>query len=174
MKTSTLKLLNVSLLITRTSPRWAGQSMSRWVHLKSSLSHKKIRYLFLSLQRYHKWMQDEVLRDLTASEPLSLEEEYEMQSRSQMILVFTIFRSLTTANSECLAKWRLDEDSTSVPGVWLTRTLKIRLIIIQTRVDVYHSRENVRWGTRNQRYPKSAYDWRCKYIPQWYSRRPRL
>jgi hypothetical protein len=30
-------------------------------------------------QRYNEWMQSEELRELTASEPLSLDEEYDMQ-----------------------------------------------------------------------------------------------
>jgi len=53
--------------------------MCRWVNWKSSHSCQMIWYQSLSPQRYHEWMQDEVLRELTASEPLSLEEEYEMQ-----------------------------------------------------------------------------------------------
>ena len=42
----------------------------------------------LNLCRYHCWMQNEELRDLTASELLTLQEEFDMQS-----------------------SWRQDEDS---------------------------------------------------------------
>lgn len=33
----------------------------------------------MHVRRYHKWMQDPVLRSQTASEPLTLEQEHEMQ-----------------------------------------------------------------------------------------------
>ncbi|KAL7285980.1 hypothetical protein ACG7TL_001095 [Trametes sanguinea] len=38
----------------------------------------------MSPQKYHEWMTNDELRELTASEPLSLEEEYDMQRKWQV------------------------------------------------------------------------------------------
>lgn len=46
---------------------------------KSNLDSPAGIYAPFPIPRYHNWMKNEDLRDLTASEPLTLEEEYEMQ-----------------------------------------------------------------------------------------------
>ncbi|BGP12841.1 hypothetical protein JCM10213_001325 [Rhodosporidiobolus nylandii] len=51
--------------------------------------------------RYNEWMQSEVLRELTASEPLTLEEEFEMQP---------VANGGDAVRSGWTGSWRLDQD----------------------------------------------------------------
>ncbi|KAL5473194.1 hypothetical protein EMCRGX_G027644 [Ephydatia muelleri] len=40
-----------------------------------------VPYCQLHVDKYHQWMMDPTLRELTASEPLSIEQEHEMQRK---------------------------------------------------------------------------------------------
>ena len=46
-----------------------------------------VPYAAHHVERYHQWMQDDALRAATASEPLTLDEEYEMQARCVRLLL---------------------------------------------------------------------------------------
>jgi len=53
----------------------------------SNLFRKMGTKFFFRMQKYHEWMCNEELRQLTASEPLTLEEEYAMQ---RMLHTFSV------------------------------------------------------------------------------------
>jgi hypothetical protein len=69
--------------------------------------------LALLHQRYHEWMKSPELLETTASEPLSLEEEYDMQSEPLTLLAVGLIadQSLKPLPGDPSGKWHLDDDS---------------------------------------------------------------
>ncbi len=60
-----------------------------------------VPYAAHHVERYHEWMQDEVLRAATASEPLTLDEEYQMQACAALMCSNVCARARTRACVGC-------------------------------------------------------------------------
>lgn len=59
-----------------------GMSIEKRVNMKVSLEGEKIilvPYMKEHVPKYHSWMQDAAILEATASEPLTLDQEYDMQ-----------------------------------------------------------------------------------------------
>lgn len=60
------------------------------------------------VERYNQWMQDPYLLEMTASEPMTIEEEYENQ-----------------------LSWKNDENSKSYPYCFVVKSIKMVLLILE-------------------------------------------
>ena len=61
------------------------------LHCTERFSRPNSRFLILGGKKYHEWMSDVELRELTVGEPLTLQEEYDTQRISQVPLGDLIF-----------------------------------------------------------------------------------
>ncbi|KAJ5389543.1 uncharacterized protein N7496_000611 [Penicillium cataractarum] len=78
-----------------------------------------VPYSTWHVPRYHEWMQDEEIQEATASEPLSIEEEYAMQRSWRQDadkLTFIVCRPLTSSEAKSIALSTESDSSQNMVG----------------------------------------------------------